>query len=263
MTYRVTFRMLLCGGFGLAMAAAPIAFDGSSLTVGGAPAFAHHAESHAGGQGATKDKGAQHASNGHAKSKVAKDDPMHPSNLGRLNGFLNASPQALANTSANSAIGILSKTYAEALGSYLGLGEEEETDIATEDDLAAILAKAANKPLTSEQIDAINAKLAEQDEDLAGALDALAEQETDDTPDDPTDDEPTLSDTLADLANEIQETETNQGLGNGDTDDGDSEDGEGDFADDVGDAVVDTADAVGDAVGDTVDAAGNLIESVF
>ncbi|MGH6931792.1 MAG: hypothetical protein ACREEE_05095, partial [Dongiaceae bacterium] len=56
---RLALRALLCGGFGLALAAAPIAFHGATISVGTTPAFAHHSDSHAGGQGATKDKGSQ------------------------------------------------------------------------------------------------------------------------------------------------------------------------------------------------------------
>jgi hypothetical protein len=248
----------LCGGFGVVLAAAPIAFDGGAVSFESKPVFANPGNSNAGGQG--KGKGSQQASKGTEKAKLAKDDPLHPSNLGRLNGFLHASPQALANASPNSAIGVLSKTYKDALSSYLGIGDDPTITV-TEDDLAAILAKAANKPLSPEQIDAINEKLATVDSELADALEAQ--------PDD------SLSETLADLANDIQETESNQGLGNGDVEDGEDadsaaaesdEDGDEEtasIADVVGEAVVDTAETVGDAVIDGVDAAGSLIDGIF
>ncbi len=66
------------------------------------------------GKGLQSDQ-VQEAKTSHAKGKLSKEDAMHPSNLGRLNGFLNASPQALANASPNSAVGTLSKTYRDAL----------------------------------------------------------------------------------------------------------------------------------------------------
>jgi hypothetical protein len=254
-------RMLLCGGFGLALAAAPIAFDNDGVSLGSGLAYAKsgNANSNAGGQSKGKGQDSQQASKTADKTKLTKDNPLHPNNLGRLNGFMHASPQALANASPNSAVGVLSKTYKDALAGYLGLGEDEDV-VVTEDDLAAILARAANKPLSPEQIDAINEKLATLDPELDEALDAQ--------PDDG------LSETLADLANDIQETEQNQGLGNGDVEDGedaDSEEAESDDGDnetdnitaEVGTAVSKTAETVGDAVVDGLTAAGSLIDGVF
>ena len=156
---------------------------------------------------------------------------MHPSNLGRLNGFLHASPQALANASPNSAVGTLSKTYRDALLAADGT--------VTTDDLAGILAEAANKPLTGEQVIAVHEKLIATNPELAED-EALSAQLTDED----------FADELADEANEIQASETNQGLG-GDESDGSDDVAEGDDADDADEndgALADAADTVGDAV---------------
>jgi hypothetical protein len=173
------------------------------------------------GKGLSKDldnEEADIATNGYAygkQSKVAKDDPMHPSNLGRLNGFFNASSTALKNASPNSAIGIVSQTYRDALSAYLGSLEEDTEEQQEEalDDLAAVLAQAANKPLSPEQIEAINERLATEnpeDANLANLVDEDVE-EGEDATDQVTNTE--LSAELADRANEVQDSESNQGLG--------------------------------------------------
>ena len=97
------------------------------------------------------------ASNGNsAAAHAAKDDPLHPSNIGRFNGFLHASPNALANASEKSSIGMISKLYAAELGFYLATGAEINAT-----NMASLLEQVANKPLTPELITAINDKLAE------------------------------------------------------------------------------------------------------
>jgi len=171
---------------------------------------------------------------------------MHPSNLGRLNGFLNASPQALANASPNSAVGTLSKTYRDALLASDGT--------LTTDELAGILAEAANKPLTGEQVLAVHEKLIATNPELAED-EALSAQLTDED----------FADDLADEANEIQATETNQGLGGDEGEEGDDV-AEGDDADDTDEndgALADAADTVGDAVTDTASAIGDFFDETF
>jgi hypothetical protein len=191
------------------------------------------------------------------KSKLTEDDEdtLHANELGRLNGFMHASPQALANASPKSAIGKIAKEYRDALLGFTGTGEEVPDEAITEDDLAGILAEAANKPLTGEQVVAIHEKLIANNPELAD--EAVAAQLTDED----------FADQLADEANEIQATEANQGLGNSDEDEDDADDvadgddsaddtdeGDGtlaDAADTVGDAAVDTADAIGDFFSET------------
>jgi hypothetical protein len=258
----------------LGLSGIPMSLDVDALAFGAKAAFAGAGGSGKGkGNGHGHDKGvgtdqSQQAklTNGH----LAKTDPMHPSNLGRLNGFLHASPQALVNASANSAIGILSKSYAEALAGYLATGDTTTTTTTTvtEDDLAAILAKAANKPLTGEQIIAINEKLMAVDPELAalGETTVTNTDGTTTTTNSLTD--PALADALAEEANAIQDTETNQGLGSGDdaaddgaTDDGDVADG-GDSEDSDG-VVAAAADSVTQAAEDTADAVGDFIDDTF
>jgi hypothetical protein len=184
------------------------------------------------------------------KDKLTKEDAMHPSNLGRLNGFMHASPQALANASPNSAVGTLSKTYRDALLGYSTDGTVTTTD------LAGILAEAANKPLTGEQVIAVHEKLIATNPEIADD-EALSAQLTDEA----------FADQLADEANEIQAAETDQGLGNDESDD-DDDVAEGDDGDDADDgesqgALADAADAVGDAVTDTASAIGDFFDETF
>jgi hypothetical protein len=185
-----------------------------------------------------KDVGEQNAALSNAQLK--KSDPLHPSNLGRLNGFLNASSSALLHASPNSAVGILSKTYRDALLDF----DASSGTTTTLSDLAEILAEAANKPLSPEQITAINDKLAQANpEEFEGFADL-------------TDDE---KQQLADEANDIQATEANQGLGNGDS----TDEAEGGVAEEVGGAVADAADTVTDAAEDAAKAIGAFFESTF
>jgi hypothetical protein len=239
--------MLSASFIAFALVAAPLALDPVTSDIGAAKAWAKGngggnggGNGNAGGNGGgnsgghANGQGKDHASNGQGKglskdvdseeadiaaygkpSKVAKDDPMHPSNLGRLNGFFNASSTALKNAAPNSAIGIVSQTYRDALSAYLGSleeGTEEEQEEAL-DDLAGILAQAANKPLSPEQIEAINERLATEnpeDENLANLVDEDVE-EGEEEADQISNAE--LSAALSDRANEIQDSEANQGLG--------------------------------------------------
>jgi hypothetical protein len=247
----------------LALSGVPFSLDTHSGSPGINAAIAAPGNGNGKGQanGNGKSRGAeksQQAKAAHAKGHVSKDDPMHPSNLGRLNGFLNASPQALKNTSANSAIGVLSKTYRDALLGYTTSSEESEETVSTED-LAAILAKAANKPLTGEQVLAIHEKLIAENPELADAV-TPDETETDDETeaDDETVDltDPDFADQLADEANAIQATETNQGLGSSGDDAADGEGG-------VGEALTDAGEAVATAAEDTADAIGGFFDETF
>jgi hypothetical protein len=141
---------------------------------------------------------------GNGASGIAKTDPMHPSKLGRLNAFFNASSTALAATSPNSAIGTVSKTYRDMLSAYMA--GEDDVDL---DDLATALATAANKTLTPEQVDAINERLATEnptDPNLADFANPTGDPAIDAEND-------ALAAELATRANELQAEETSQGLG--------------------------------------------------
>lgn len=255
------------GAIALALSGLPLSLDIDADTIDGKAALA---EAGGNGKGKGNGKGAEKSQQAKAhsdKAKVAKDDPMHPSNLGRLNGFLHASPQALKNASANSAIGTLSKTYRDALLGFATSTEEtEETEetIST-DDLAAILAKAANKPLTGEQVLAIHEKLIAENPELA---EVAAPDDATDTPESDEESEtvdlmdPDFADQLADEANAIQATETNQGLGSGDDADDADDVADGDEAADDG-VVADAADAVGQAAEDTAETIGEFFDDTF
>jgi len=241
------------GTLALALAGLPISlcFDGSSFDGNSALAAAGgNGKGNAGangqghGKGAMQSEQAQEAKASHVKGNVTKEDPMHPSNLGRLNGFMNASSQALANASPNSAIGTLSKTYRDAL--------LEGTVTTT--DLAGILAEAANKPLSTEQVLAVHERLIEENPEIADD-EALSAQLTDEN----------FASELADEANEIQATETDQGLGGDENDDADDV-ADGDNSDDSSEsdgALADAADAVGGAVTDTASAIGDFFDETF
>jgi hypothetical protein len=121
---------------------------------------------------------------------------MHPSALGSLNGFFNASLSARQHANPRSAVGKISKTYAGKLAAYLGLDpaatELERTTALAE--LAAALADASNKPVSAEVVSAINARLAEQDPALATALASA---------------DPTLDQSIADTASALSRTAPN------------------------------------------------------
>jgi len=257
----------------LGLSGLPLSLDLDALAFGAKTALADAGGNGKGkGHGHGHDKGVgtdQSQQTELTKTHLSKDDPMHPSNLGRLNGFLHASPQALLNASANSAIGILSKTYAEALAGYLAAGDTTTTTTTvTEDDLAAILAKAANKQLTGEQIIAINEKLMAVDPDLAalGETTVTNPDGTTTTTNSLTD--PALADALAEEANAIQDSEANQGLGSGDdtADDGATDDGDAAADSDTESAegvVAAAADSVTQAAEDTADAVGDFVDDTF
>ncbi len=162
--------------------------------------------SHTGGNGKSQGNG-NDGSDGDASvaSNSQGNSDISPSDLGRLNAFLHASPNALKHTAPNSAIGIVAVQYAGALSAYVDAVNLGTLPAPTLDDAAAILAKAANKPLTPEIVAAINQRLAAENPDnpnLAGLADP-AKQLTNDQ----------LAQSLSDLANSLQETETSQGLG--------------------------------------------------
>lgn len=133
----------------------------------------HSSSDNGGGKSATPgaatmmDKSAAKASDkSHDISKDKSADKGGASDLGKLNGFLHASPEALQKAAPNSAIGLVTHGYADALNSYLAGGANAKTAA----DVYAALEKAANKPLTATTIAAVDAKLAKTDPTLAKAI---------------------------------------------------------------------------------------------
>jgi len=228
---------------GLALTAAPLTLETGRLAVGDVAAFAKNGNgggngggngngngrgNGGGGSNASADSGNTPSGNAFGKSKAtaatgeaqvdaptaasaSQKGPLHPSNLGRLNGFMHASPSALANASPNSAIGIVAQEYRAALEAYLGgaSGETPPADETVDPALAAaaeVLARAANKPLSPEIVAAINGKLAAADPtntELAALADPTSTENLEVAAD------------IAAAAEAIQATETNQGLGAG------------------------------------------------
>ncbi len=234
--------------WGIATAVVAVAFTGLPLSIDvGANAI---------GVGAVlADPGKGHGNaNGHAKGpnvggeqnaalsdiQLKKSDPLQPSNLGRLNGFLHASSSALLHASPNSAVGILSKTYRDALLDF----DASAGTTTTLSDLAEILAEAANKPLSPAQITAIDDKLAQANPDKFAGFTDLTDAE---------------KQQLADEANDIQAAEAKQSLGKGD----DTDEAAGGVAEDVGGAVADAADTVTDAAKDASKAIGDFFKNAF
>jgi len=146
---------------------------------------------------------------GGAIANASTSDPS-PNDLGRLNGFMNASSTALQKAAPDSAIGIVAIQYAGALSAYEdALANQGQGPAPTLDDAAAILAKAANKPLSPEIVATINERLAAENPDnlsLAGFANptndpVIADANTQ------------LATSLAGLANTLHDSETNHGLG--------------------------------------------------
>ncbi|HZG27223.1 MAG TPA: hypothetical protein VE079_02075 [Ensifer sp.] len=139
----------------------------------GGNSASHSSSDNAGGKSATPgtattmDKAAmKHSDMDAGTSKGKSASKSGASDLGKLNGFLHASPEALQKAAPNSAIGLVTHGYANALNSYLAGGANAKT--AT--DVYAALEKAANKPLTATTIAAVDAKLAKTDPTLAKAI---------------------------------------------------------------------------------------------
>ena len=108
------------------------------------------------GQGNMKGAGEVNIANNQSKSK---------DELGRLNAFLHASPKALQHASPNSAIGIIAVQYRDVISAYLDGTAQGQQPAPTLDAAAAVLAQAANKPLSPEIVAAINMRLAAENPD--------------------------------------------------------------------------------------------------
>lgn len=168
--------------------------------------------------GATADAGPPGKHLGHAEKTTssvasldddASDSGLHPSSLGRLNGFMNASPNALANAAPNSAVGVVAHAYRDALSDYadaLAAGEDPAAIDAALQSAAAAIALAANKEVTPDVVAAVNAHLAEtypEDPALAGFADPQSPESAE------------AADAIAARAEDDQSHEINQGLGSG------------------------------------------------
>lgn len=150
--------------------------DGNGGGNAGGNSASHSSSDNAGGKSATPggatmmDKSSTKSGMSHdMKNDMSKDKSASKSgasDLGKLNGFLHASPEALQKAAPTSAIGLVTHGYADALNSYLTGGANAKTA----SDVYAALEKAANKPLTATTIAAVDAKLAKTDPTLAKAI---------------------------------------------------------------------------------------------
>lgn len=128
-----------------------------------------NSNSNAGGNGKSGvAQGSSKSAAGQTKVATATATDTNASAYGKLNGFLHASPKALAKASPNSAIGKVAKIYAGLLNSYLN--PLEGATPPTAEEVAAALAAAANKPLTADVIAKVNDKLIATNADLAASL---------------------------------------------------------------------------------------------
>ena len=142
-----------------------------------------------GGNGNSGGHGSANSNNGsasHGKSATAPGKTKVASNAattkgsasayGKLNGFLHASPNALAHASSKSAIGKVAKVYAGLLNAYLNPVEGQTPPTAAE--VAAALKAAANKPLSADIIAKVNTKLLANNSTLAASLAASGKTES-------------------------------------------------------------------------------------
>jgi hypothetical protein len=183
---------------------------------------------HGGGNGGGHGGG---QANGHAKADKAAvsdedagdveedDDSLKPSSLGKLNGVLHASPNAIANASAKSPIG-MAREFGLALADFVGslapdedpeanpdAEAEADEDPITAEDLGALMAGMTNKPVTAAQVQAVADRLAADDPENESLKDI----------------DPDLAQDIADEANEIHGFDTTEGDTEQDDDDAEAE----------------------------------------
>lgn len=117
------------------------------------------------GGGHGNGNGSAHSASASAgDSDQGSGSDLSANQLGKLNGFLHASPSALKHASPKSAIGKV-VAYGGLLAGYLS--PQQGTAAPTLAQLAAAFAAATNKPVTPAVIEAINAKLAATNPTLA------------------------------------------------------------------------------------------------
>jgi hypothetical protein len=105
------------------------------------------------------------------RQSVEEDPSMAPDKLGKLNGVLNASTNALMNASPNSPIGMAGTTLKEALAQAEALNSDGDlnNDVTPEElaaELAGIFDGMTNKTLTDSQVLAVFDRMAELDPTL-------------------------------------------------------------------------------------------------
>jgi hypothetical protein len=177
-------------------------------------AWANNAGGNGNGKGQGQSRAGSNVGSGSAALAGAGGSAGAASNRGRFNS-LNASVNAFGHASLKSSKGALTQ-YSAALTAFETI---DATDDPTAEELAAILAKVANKDeLTAETIDWIHQLLLSKGlvtqttlDDAASILAPPIDPNTDPTA--VATPAPTLAELLAEQASLIQESEPNQGLG--------------------------------------------------
>lgn len=120
----------------------------------------------AGGNGKGKGQGAAKA--GNTGGSVASAGGLAKGQTydvnGRINSIVKSSTKAWQNASPNTHIGMIAQTFTAALDIYL-LAASTDPAAPLPDDLVSILAFVANKELTQEDLDAIEARIAQENPD--------------------------------------------------------------------------------------------------
>ena len=130
---------------------------------------------------------------------TTESEGLAPNELGKLNGVLHASPNAIAHASANSPIGT-AREFGAALAGFLdpaetpeegeapAEGEEATTETRRRpsSDLAEMMARMTNKPVTADQVQAVAEKVGIETTDEAPADEGTTDEAAEDTTDDPT-----------------------------------------------------------------------------
>lgn len=153
---------------GLVLAQAPALAEKGGNGGGNQGGGNSHSESLGGGNANHGKSTAAQLASAAKKADDTSTVKVKASAFGKLNGFLHASPTAIAHAAPNSAIGKVVAGYGGLLKTYLE--PADGTTPPTAEDLAAALEAAANKPLTADVVAAINAKLIASSPDLANSL---------------------------------------------------------------------------------------------
>jgi hypothetical protein len=137
------------------------------------------------------------------KDVIDEDMGIAANQLGKLNGFFHASPQALANASPNSAPGAISQGFRDVLREYASqLNDTETTGVEspTLDEVAHALATAVNKEVSPEIVGGILDKLSQTYGDDYSGLTDPDESSTEGQVDAP---QKSFAEALSDRVNEI------------------------------------------------------------
>jgi hypothetical protein len=209
---------------------------------------------HGGGNGGGHGKSSEDHGNAKGQAKTSdvaatdgeetEGEGLAPNELGKLNGVLHASPNAIAHASESSPIGT-AREFGEALAGFLDSaetpeegeapaeGEEtaDEDTAPTIDELGEMMARMTNKPVTADQVQAVAEKVGIETTDEAPTdEDTTGEETAEGTTEDPAagDEPPALDQAtaqgIADKANEIHGFDTGDDTGDDATDDGDTAD---------------------------------------